>query len=190
MHATKFPLLSVGEVGLLAAQLPFGAVDVQYDERCRQGGSVRIGPAPQIFPYHSYETLLAPVWRGSGRPAAPSAGRSPYGQRRACRDERITERWNMPRRGIWSARPGATAWPGSTSSPSSSFTGIPPISAKWSDSGAETRRPDGRARPPGPHFIPWVGPHPAHRRIPVAKAPIANLGYDSAPYRNRPEMAC
>ena len=40
----------------------------------------------------SCETLLAPVWRGSGRPTAPSAGRSPYGQRRACRDERITER--------------------------------------------------------------------------------------------------
>ena len=34
----------------------------------------------------------------------PSAGRSPYGQRRACRDEQITERWNLPRRSIWSAR--------------------------------------------------------------------------------------
>ena len=42
---------------------------------------------------------------------------------------------------------------------------------------AETRRPDGRARAPGPH--------PAHRRIPVAKAPIADLAYDSAPYRSR-----
>ena len=57
-----------------------------------------------MFPYHSYETLLAPVWRGSGRPTAPSAGRSPYGQRRACRDERITESWNLRRRSIWSAR--------------------------------------------------------------------------------------
>ena len=37
----------------------------------------------------------------------------------------------------------------------------------------ETRRPDGRARASGPHLTPWVGPHPAHRRIPVAKAPIA-----------------
>ena len=33
--------------------------------------------------YRSYETLLAPVWRRSGRRAAPSAQRSPYGQRGA-----------------------------------------------------------------------------------------------------------
>ena len=45
---------------------------------------------------------------------------------------------------------------------------------------AETRRADRRARAPDPH--------PAHRRIPVAKAPIAALAYDSAPYRSRPEM--
>ena len=51
---------------------------------------------------------------------------------------------------------------------------------------AETRRPDGRARAPGPHLTPWVGPHPPHRRIPVAKTPIAILAYDSAPYRSRP----
>ena len=51
----------------------------------------------------------------------------------------------------------------------------------------ETRRPDRRARAPGPHLNPWVGPHPAHRRIPVAKAPIADLAYDSAPYRSRPD---
>ena len=37
------------------------------------------------------------------------------------------------------------------------------------------RRADSRARAPGPHLTPWVGPHPAHRRIPVAKAPIAAL---------------
>ena len=48
---------------------------------------------------------------------------------------------------------------------------------------AETRRADRRTRAPGPHLTPWVGPHPAHRRIPVAKAPIA---YDSAPYQSRP----
>ena len=30
------------------------------------------------------------------------------------------------------------------------------------------------------------GPHPAHRRIPVAEAPIAHLAYDSAPYQSRP----
>ena len=29
---------------------------------------------------------------------------SPYGQRRACRNERITERWNLPRRSTWSTR--------------------------------------------------------------------------------------
>ena len=51
---------------------------------------------------------------------------------------------------------------------------------------AETRRPDGRARTPGPHLPPWVGPHPAHLRIPVAKAPMVALTYDSAPYRSRP----
>ena len=33
---------------------------------------------------------------------------------------------------------------------------------------------------------PWVGPHPPNRRIPVAKAPMATLAYDSAPYRDRP----
>ena len=31
----------------------------------------------------------------------------------------------------------------------------------------------------------WA-PHPAYRRIPVAKAPIADLAYDSAPYRSGP----
>ena len=30
-------------------------------------------------------------------------------------------------------------------------------------------------------FPPWVGSHPAHRRIPVAKTPITALAYDSAP---------
>ena len=54
---------------------------------------------------------------------------------------------------------------------------------------AEPRRPDGRARTPGPHLTLWVGPHPAHRRIPVDKASpadLAALAYDSALYRNRP----
>ena len=48
---------------------------------------------------------------------------------------------------------------------------------------AAIRRPDRRARAPGPY--------PAHQRIPVAKAPITDLvvlAYDSAPYRNRPEV--
>lgn len=53
---------------------------------------------------------------------------------------------------------------------------------------AETRRSGGRPRAPGPHLTPWVGPRPAHRRIPVAKAPIAPLAYDSAPYLNRPNI--
>ena len=51
----------------------------------------------------------------------------------------------------------------------------------------ETRRADRRARAPGPHLTPGVGPHPAHRRIPVAKTPITALAYDPAPYRSRPE---
>ena len=50
----------------------------------------------------------------------------------------------------------------------------------------ETRRADRRARAPGPHLTPGVGPHPAHRRIPVAKTPITALAYDPAPYRSRP----
>ena len=85
--------------------LAIGGTACVSDERCRHGGKCtdRV-PLPQLFPYHSYETLLAPVWQGLGRTAAPSAGRSPYGQRRACRDERITESWNLPRRSIWSAR--------------------------------------------------------------------------------------
>ena len=32
-----------------------------------------------------------------------------------------------------------------------------------------------------------MSPHPAHQRIPVAKAPIAALAYDSAPYQSRTE---
>ena len=59
--------------------------------------------------------------------------------------------------------------------------------ARRSGQTAETRRPDGRARAPGPHLTPWMGPHPAHRRIPVAKAPIAALAYHSAPYQSRPQ---
>ena len=31
-----------------------------------------------------------------------------------------------------------------------------------------------------------IGPHPAHRRIPMAIAPMAVLAYDSAPYRGQP----
>ena len=50
------------------------------------------------------------------------------------------------------------------------------------------RLPDGRARGPGPHLTPWVGPRPAHRPIPVAKAPITALAYDFAPYRSCPAL--
>ena len=38
----------------------------------------------------------------------------------------------------------------------------------------KTRWPGSRARDPSPCLAPWVGPHPAHRRIPVAKAPISD----------------
>ena len=39
-----------------------------------------------------------------------------------------------------------------------------------------------------PELLAHISPlaHPAHRRIPVAKAPIAALAYDSVPYRSRP----
>ena len=37
--------------------------------------------------------------------------RTPHGQRRASRDERITERRNVPRRSIWSARQRGAARP-------------------------------------------------------------------------------
>ena len=69
------------------------------------------------------------------------------------------------------ARAITTAGPGSTCSPPSSSTGMRP--SRRSGQTAETRRADSRARAPGPH--------PGHRRIPVAKAPIAALAYDSAP---------
>ena len=61
------------------------------------------------------------------------------------------------------------------SSPSSS-TGIRP--SRRSGRAAETRRADSQAKA--------LSPHTAHRRIPVAKARVATLAYDSAPYRNRP----
>ena len=48
--------------------------------------------------------------------------------------------------------------------------------------------PDRRAPASGPHLTPWVGPDPAHRRILVAKTPIATLAYDPALYRNRPVL--
>ena len=35
-------------------------------------------------------------------------------------------------------------------------------------------------------FTPWVGQYQAHRRILVAKASLAALAYDSAPYLSRP----
>ena len=84
------------------------------------------------------------------------------------------------------ARASNTAWPGSTCSQPSSTTGIRP--SRRSGQTAKTRRADSRARAPGPHLTPWVGPHPAHRRIPAAKAPIAALAYDSAPYQSRPVL--
>ena len=82
-------------------------------------------------------------------------------------------------------RASTTAWPNSTSSPPSSLLECRP--SRRSGQTAKTRRPDGRARAPGPRLTPWEGPRPAHRRIPVAKAPIAPLAYDSALCLNRPE---
>jgi len=159
---------------------------------------------------------------------------TPYGQRRACRCERITERWNMPRRSIWSARRRAALFdlptdeaallrhytlsdddieqirvrrgghnrpepgrgssraqerapyraPGRKPRPLQRRAALPLGRAqparrhrhlleyrpsRRSGRTSETRRPDRRARAPGPHLTPWVGPHPAHRRVPVAK---------------------
>ena len=85
------------------------------------------------------------------------------------------------------ANASSTAWPGSTYSPPLSSTGIRP--SRRSGQSAETRGADSRAQAPDPNLAPWVGPHPAHRRIPVVKAPIATLTYDSAPYRSRPVHA-
>ena len=47
--------------------LPVGGTARVSDEGCRHGGKCtdRV-PLPQLFPYHSYEMLLAPVWRGVG----------------------------------------------------------------------------------------------------------------------------
>ena len=90
---------------LLGGQvLPVGGTAGVSDECCRHGGSVRIGSRLRnCFRTIHMRRLLVPVWRGLGCRTAASAGRSPYGQRRPSRDERITERWNMPRRSIWSA---------------------------------------------------------------------------------------
>ena len=54
---------------LLGGQILLGGGTARVsDERCRHGENCtdRV-PLPQLLPYHSYETLLAPVWRGSGR---------------------------------------------------------------------------------------------------------------------------
>ena len=75
-----------------------------------------------------------------------------------------------------------------TCSPPSSSTGIRP--SRRSGQATETRRTDSQAKDPSPHLTPWAGQHTAHRRIPVVKAPIATLAYDSAPYRNRPDIDC
>ena len=83
------------------------------------------------------------------------------------------------------ARASTTPWPGSTCWLPLSSTGIRP--SRRSGQAAETRRADRRARPLSSQLTSWVGPHPAHRRIPMAKAPIATLAYDSDLYRNRPE---
>ena len=66
-----------------------------------------------------------------------------------------------------------------TCSPPSSSTGIRP---SWqSGQAAETRRADSQAKAPSPYT--------AQLRIPVAKASIAALAYDPAPYRNRPDCS-
>ena len=58
----------------------------------------------------------------------------PCGQRRACRDERITERWNMPGRNIWSARPSSTLpW---TKPPCCAITRCPTTTSSMSGYGA------------------------------------------------------
>ena len=103
----------------------------------------------------------------------------------------------MSRRSIWSARQRAARFDLSSEGQHYRMPGLnlPAIIIYWntthpprrSGQTTETRRPDGRARAPGPHLTPWVGPHPAHRRILVAKAPIAALAYDSAPHRSRPQ---
>ena len=64
-----------------------------------------------------------------------------------------------------------------TCSPPSSSTGI--RQSRRSGQAAETRRVDSQAKAPSSYT--------AHLRIPVAKAPIAALAYNSAPYRSRPE---
>ena len=69
--------------------LPVGGAARVSDEGCGHEGCDHWGkctnrvPHPQLFPYHSYETLLVPVWRRSERRAGPYAGRTPYGQCRA-----------------------------------------------------------------------------------------------------------
>ena len=84
--------------------LPVGGTAGVSDERCRHGGSVRIGPrirncSRTIHMRRSW--LLCGRGRGDG-----CAVRWTFPLRTALRSryERITEKWNMPRRSIWSAR--------------------------------------------------------------------------------------
>ncbi len=63
--------------------LPVGGAARISDERCRHEESCTDKvPLLQFFPYQSYETVRAPVLRGSGSRPALSAGRSPCGQSR------------------------------------------------------------------------------------------------------------
>ena len=107
-----------------------------------------------------------------------SAGRPPYGQRRERQRAGSTRR----------ARTSATAWPGSGL--------LAAIVIYWSTAhlreAVRQRKLAGLAGEPEllAHIslLGW-GHIPAHRPIPAAKAPIAALAYDSAPYLNRPVLA-
>ena len=164
--------------------LPVGGTAGVSDERCRHRGKCtdRV-PLPQLFPYHSYETLLVPVWRGLGRRTPLSAGRSPYGQRRACRDERITERWNMPRRSIWSARQRAALFDLPTDEAA--------LLRHYTLSADDIEHI--RVRRGGHNRLGFALQLCAFRypgRILVAgeTIPLADLAYDSAPYHSTPSM--
>ena len=142
MHAAEFPLLSVGQFGLLAAQFPLARV-IAIPSRMR----MRMRSASNSAKVLRILKNIFPI-------------ESP---------------------GSWSARPRA-----SFTSRSRSRSALEYRPSRRSGQIAETRRADRGARALGPHLTPWVGPHPAHRRILVAKTSIAALAYDSAPYRSRP----
>ena len=184
MHAAEFPLLTVGQFGLLAAQISFGAGDghslagahadeigLELGECCEDveehlahgivrvverpsegqfyaaflkligdGAGIRNGPGEAVEFGHDQSVALAHGGEGlvEAGAGAVRAGESVIGVDPILGDSEFQEGLALGARAKSATAPAkdsTTAWPGSTCSPPSSLTGIPPISAKRSDIG-------------------------------------------------------